>query len=49
MLTHRMRGCAYVRMGAWSYLLNSKHNPRFSFWLNGCHLLAKNTINLLIV
>ena len=32
------RGCAYVRMGAWSYLLISKHYPRFSFELNGCHL-----------
>ena len=25
------RGCAYVRIGAWSYLLISRHYPRFSF------------------
>lgn len=24
-------GCAYVRMGAWSYLLHGKHRPRFFF------------------
>ena len=25
------RGCAYVRMGAWSYLLDVRHYPRFFF------------------
>ncbi len=40
MLTPYGVGCAYVRMGAWSYLLINKRTHVFFFELNGCHLLA---------
>ena len=47
MLTPLWRGCAYVCMGAWSYLLDSKHYPRFFFFeLNGCYLTAMTLFNL---
>ncbi len=45
MLTLYGVGCAYVRMGAWSYLLNSKHAHVSFIKLNGCHLLAMSITN----